>query len=581
MSVSPKVDFTFENNNVVQTAPSLGVSFVYAATSKGPVNDASEIINSVANFRRVFGEELNGGPISQIERALKGGSKLRICRVAGAGSTPGSISGGKITFASIAELGFRLKYPYDNLGESPKLEFKNVNGKVNLVLSNATGVLENIYLYSTQSVTRSVAAASETPVAATEEEGKTSTKTTSSTSTKSSVAPLAAGDTTFNWDIEGLLKFNNLSNYLQVFVASDLTANGNITDVTKLYDYLQTKTTFTVSNTTATVTNGTYKAPSKATDYTAEAVMDVLRDYMDVYQVAFSGINTLLKSQAEIRTVHKAWADIFVPLQEYTLYVEVPSVKGYGTEQDITLTNIIAWVTDHIGTLGNSKYIAYFAGGNKIYDSQGIIRDTDAMGTILGLGDSSASNYGPWRSFAGMNRGIMWDVVGPVLPNYGAPSRYDQLNELAQAYVNMVVIKDTPNYGKQTLLWHLFTSQFKQDSERFLSIVRLNLYLKKTLRPILEKYIEEPNHWVTWKNIFVEVKPILDALIDAEAMSQYEWLGDQNANSYKDLTINNEADVRQGKYRAQLKYKDIVPMQEITINIVIDTAEQTVSITND
>lgn len=100
------------------------------------------------------------------------------------------------------------------------------------------------------------------------------------------------------------------------------------------------------------------------------------------------------------------------------------------------------------------------------------------------------------------------------------------------------------------MLWHCFSSQVKQDSERFLAIVRLNLYLKKNLRPILEKYLEEPNIWNTWNKIYLEVKPMLDNLVDEDAMSEYTWMGDQDANSYNDLSVNNEADVRQGKYKS-------------------------------
>lgn len=155
-----------------------------------------------------------------------------------------------------------------------------------------------------------------------------------------------------------------------------------------------------------------------------------------------------------------------------------------------------------MGSIGNSKYVAYFAGGIKYYNEFGLLSNSDVMGTIFGLGDTSASNYGPWKSFAGMNRGIIYDGQGPVSPNYGSDSRYNELDELAQMYANMIVIKDTPSSGKQTMLWHCFSSQVKQDSERFLSIVRLNLYLKKTLRPILNKYLEEPNIWNTWK-IFI------------------------------------------------------------------------------
>lgn len=125
------------------------------------------------------------------------------------------------------------------------------------------------------------------------------------------------------------------------------------------------------------------------------------------------------------------------------------------------------------------------------------------------------------------------------------------------------------------MLWHNFTSNPLSDSEKFLAIVRLNLYLKKNLRPFLEKYVEEPNNWTTWKKIFYEGKEILDDLINV-AITKYTWNGDQYANSYADLQMNNEADVRQGKYKLQIVYKDIVPMQEVTVNIVIDQASNSV-----
>ena len=72
----------------------------------------------------------------------------------------------------------------------------------------------------------------------------------------------------------------------------------------------------------------------------------------------------------------------------------------------------------------------------------------------------------------------------------------------------------------------------------------------------------------------------MDNLVDQQAMTEYTWMGDQNATSYNDLTVNNEADVRQGKYRVVLKYKDVVPMQEIIVNITIDAASQSVNISS-
>ena len=142
----------------------------------------------------------------------------------------------------------------------------------------------------------------------------------------------------------------------------------------------------------------------------------------------------------------------------------------------------------------------------------------------------------------------------------------------------MIVVKDTPNSGKQTMLWHCFTSQVKQDSFKFISIVQLIHYLKKLLRPILESKIEEPNYIPTWQDIYLQVKPELDDLVEQEAMSEYTWMGDQNATGYDDMQVNKEADVRQGKYKAILKFKEIVPMQEIEMTLSIDKVARTASV---
>ena len=171
-----------------------------------------------------------------------------------------------------------------------------------------------------------------------------------------------------------------------------------------------------------------------------------------------------------------------------------------------------------------------------------------------------------------MNRGVIASALGPVMKNLGGPADIDTLNEFAQWYMNLFVIKNTRTQGQRTMLWNGFTSNPVDDSEKFISIVRLNLYLKKNLRPILESYIEEPNTFETWKRIYYEAKDLLDDLQNRKAITTYTWLGDQDAQSYEDLQVNNEADVRQGKYKAQLKYKEIVPMQDIEMDVIIDVS---------
>lgn len=588
MSKSPSVVFKFENNNVQQTTPLLGVSCFLARTEKGPYDDPSELITSFSQFQRIFGKEIvPDGSVSNIEKALVGGSKLRIIRVLGAGAKKGTITKAK-NFRVLEEDEIELAHEIELVptipGEvqaSEVMEFTSGGTNVSFGLvtkgyGDPIGSGETFKVGFSKSVNTifyNIYDANGSIL----ESGPVITYKTKDAQNKTSVDYLALSNFASNsaylepkmvTTTDKIKSFENLVAWLQTSI--DQTENP-----------LTIKVGGKEATSTETMFNGTLGTAGAAP--TADewiASLDLVKDYTDVYQLACSHIHQHLKTDQEVLKVHKAAKDMCAELQEYTYYIEVPKYTTHYSEgtQPRNKQSIITWINNCLDSIGNSRYAAYFAGGIKYYNEFGLLTNSDVLGTIFGLGDTSASNYGPWKSFAGMNRGVIYDGQGPVSPNYGSDSRYNELNELAQMYANMIVIKDTPSSGKQTMLWHCFSSQVKQDSERFLSIVRLNLYLKKTLRPILNKYLEEPNIWGTWKNIYLEVKPILDNLVDENAMSEYIWMGDQDAGSYSELSVNNEADVRQGKYKVILKYKDIVPMQEITINIVIDAASKSVNI---
>lgn len=582
MSKSPSVVFKFENNNVQQTTPLLGVSCFLARTEKGPYDDPSELITSFSQFQRIFGKEIvPDGSVSNIEKALVGGSKLRIIRVLGAGAKKGTITkaeDSRVLEEDEIELASAIP---EEVQASEVMRF--ISGGTNVSFGLVTkgygdpiGSGETFKVGFSKSVNTifyNIYDANGSIL----ESGPVITYKTKDAQNKTSVDYLA------------LSNFASNSAYLEPKM---VTTTDKIKSFENLVAWLQTSIDQTENlltiqvgdkeaTTTETMFNGTLGTAGAAP--TADewiASLDLVKDYTDVYQLACSHIHQHLNLKTDVLKVHKAAKDMCAELQEYTYYIEVPKYTTHYSEgtQPRDKQSIISWINACLGSIGNSKYAAYFAGGIKYYNEFGLLTNSDVLGTIFGLGDTSASNYGPWKSFAGMNRGVIYEGQGPVSPNYGSDSRYNELNELAQMYANMIVIKDTPSSGKQTMLWHCFSSQVKQDSERFLSIVRLNLYLKKTLRPILNKYLEEPNIWGTWKNIYLEVKPILDNLVDENAMSEYIWMGDQDAGSYSELSVNNEADVRQGKYKVILKYKDIVPMQEITINIVIDAVSKSVNI---
>ena len=581
MPNSPSVNFEFKNDNVLQTTPMLGVSCVLARTTKGPYDDPSEIISTFSQFQRIYGSEIvPDGSVSNIEKALQGGSKLRVIRVLGKGATQGTVTASSTVArkAKDSEDGISVASAVpDSAKPSALITFKSGSttysfGLVTKGYGDPIGSADtfqvgfykqaNTLYYKIHSANGQVL-----------EQGPVITYKTADGNNNTSVDYLA------------LSAFAKNSEYIKPVITAGSSFENLIKWLTDDIDGTKNAITITVGDAAPSETeklfNGTIgSAGSTPTAEEWIASLDLVKDYTDFYQLFISHISQHLGQDSEVLKVYKAAADMAKELMEWVLYIEVPKHLTHYTQgtQARDYKAQVTWVQTCLGTVGNSKYIAYFGGGLKYYNENGNLQDSDVVGTIVGLGDASATQYGPWKSFAGMNRGVIGDAVGPVCPNYGSPSRTKELNELAQNYANIICIKDVPNQGKQTLLWHCFSSQVKQDSERFLAIVRLNLYLKKNLRPILEKYLEEPNIWNTWNKIYLEVKPMLDNLVDEDAMSEYTWMGDQDANSYNDLSVNNEADVRQGKYKAILKFKDIVPMQEITMGIYIDQASKSVSI---
>ena len=574
MPNSPKVDFNFINNNVEVTRPSNGVSLMLARTNSGPVADPSEIITSVTKFRQKYGAEIvpDGSP-SNIEKALKGGSKLRIVRVVGTGATIGYVYYG--TGATDTNQGTVFVL---NLGDN-SVKFKlSLGGKSAASITNQNGSVY-VKLYSDNYGQLYYTIYTDVAVLG---NGK--------------LFSVYVDNGKAAIDTDALRAFNSKDLYftLQYEVTENQNDFNPGTTIEELASYIDqninnTSTVVSVTPPTGsldikdgwvnTVNKGNIGGNPTLAQWVAAA--DCIRDYQDIYEVSVSNIYQHLSS-SDALSLHQAIATIAQECEEFQYFVEIPKRKlkssgvGY-TDEVMKKEDIVTWLNTSRSAIGNSMYVCYFGGGIKYYNSNGTLTDSEVLGTIHGLADDCSSKYGPYRSFSGMNRGIIPDGQGSVCPNYGSPSRYDDLNDLALAGANMIVLKNTRTAGKATVLWHSFTSHIKQDGFRFINVVRLALYVKKQIRPILESYIEEPNIWSSWKRIYLECKPIMDGLVTDEAISEYNWEGDQDATSWDELTINNEADVRSGKYKLNIVVKEIATMQDIQVNLVFDQSSNTVS----
>jgi len=267
--------------------------------------------------------------------------------------------------------------------------------------------------------------------------------------------------------------------------------------------------------------------------------------------------------------------EVMASLDNFTSVLHVAGSAYAASRQDFIYlasipknNNTVALInTFRATTLIDSRYTAFFTGGLKIAnpfvtDGIGVPYEIDEIGDVVGAAMKSSAEFGPWYSFGETQRGLIYNALG-VVNNFGP--NYNDLNSLANRQVNCVVNKSGRIYitGNNS-------GQLANSRKSFLSVVKLIIFIKKSLLPTLERYLGQPNDFRTFKEIANEVTPFLDSLVGNEkrALVDYEWRGDQYANKDSDLVINTRVDLDNGKYVAQLWMKEVVSLQELTVNII-------------
>lgn len=200
------------------------------------------------------------------------------------------------------------------------------------------------------------------------------------------------------------------------------------------------------------------------------------------------------------------------------------------------------------------------------------------LGDLLGIAADSASKYGPWYSYANSNRGSLNNVMGAG-NKWGAAGNAKDLQLLALNQINAIITQD-----KATMVWGNFTAQPNESLLSYNSIRDLVIYIEKSLRPTLRPFLEEPNDIPTWIHIYNAIHPFFDGLetkraLQSRADNGWNWRGDQNAASMRELKVNNFADVQQGKYLVMLDLKPVNSLQQFTLAISLNSSDSSIAIT--
>lgn len=506
---APKVNFN--HTNLTQTVSSTvkGVNFVIGRSIRGPINDPSTIINSWTNFVNLFGGLTNTSPAPLLcKRLLEQGGSIRFCRVANYVAIEDPATLTATKAGGITVQNVTLDPLFSLRPKYAGEDYNNLRVVINAGTNGQPGYFNLTIQHTTD---------------------------------------LTLVERYENLKIVGKPTLEKASFLSRVSLSSQL-VDVEYRDLSYLPEDMITPELIDKQ-----FTGGTDGNAITDTDYIGDSASRTgfyaFDPYQDAMQVA------VFDNDADV--VHVAGSNYAANRKDLVYFLHL-------NNDLVTPTALIA-KRDSLNI--DSKYTYFVAGGIKLRDPlTGQVLNVNGIADVMALVNKSDQDYGEWYSFSGNTRGLVSGALG-VVNNYGAPASHKDLDNLIDAGINMIINRDN-----RIKLWGNQSGQFTEDQERFISVVRMVITLKKSLRPTLENFIEEPNDIPTWKRLFYTVKPYMDSLVDKRALFFYDWQGDQFARNVEELTINNPADITQGKYKVRLGIKVIPSIQEITIDLILTPA---------
>lgn len=254
--------------------------------------------------------------------------------------------------------------------------------------------------------------------------------------------------------------------------------------------------------------------------------------------------------------VHGAGAD-YADTRQDLVYV------GHIDNAATTADDIVA---DREASGVNTSFATFIAGGLvNIHPTTSIEYPMAEIGDYIGLIGYTEKKFGYWRAIEGLETGRVKNTLR-VVNNFGGPGSYNDANLLSNRGINLVV-----NRSSTIQFWHNVTAYKVSSDLQNLNVRFFLIGLKKVLKPFLETFVGQPNDPVTWKKIYLKIKPYLEELEGKRAIYKKGWRydGDQFATGPDDYTVNLPSDVAQGKYKVRLYLKIIPALQEISFDFVI------------
>lgn len=198
--------------------------------------------------------------------------------------------------------------------------------------------------------------------------------------------------------------------------------------------------------------------------------------------------------------------------------------------------------------------------------------DIPWIADFIGLSATKDKNIGAWRCVSGFpeGRGLIPNVLD-IVYNLETPSRLQERNDVANAGLYPIA-KKTVGGVTNIYSWGTRSLQIANSSLKFFNVSELLIYLANNLKPICETELFNPNSVNTWKAIYRKVKVFMQPLVDQDAITYFRYEGDQDVDTVSQAQVNTQTDIQNGKYKFNLYFDPIEPIEEIEINAIVTSS---------
>lgn len=509
-----QVNFTDEDESASVSEPTTGISFLEGITRRGPYNDASTLITSLNQFRKIFGGQINTSDFPALcERILNAGGIIRVNRVGHYTtiSDPSTLS--PVKAASQNVVNAHAVTPQPLFAVRPK------NGGADVLKIEILAPTNNLAASGYFNI-RATVVGDETN--ATELYQNVKIDTASVIANQAWLKSIKAVSDLFDFTYVDLTGITDLKPIVQTLNYTTGTAGGAIVPADYIGD-----------------------AGAKTGLYAFDAFDDGMQ--VGIPEVSDDTVNTALANYADTRGEIEALLHI-----------------------DETLTTAASIVADRANIASTTKYASAFCGG--IVDVQG--NQLSEIADICIIANYVDDKFGPWFSGANFVRGSIKNA-SRVINNFGAAGQLPDRTLLANHQVNPVVASNNHIYPASNLTLQATDSLASFRSVTRL-LIYLKKALRPTLLKYLEEPPDLITFLSLYQEVepFLDNLTAKRAFVKGAGDSKkgYDWNGDQFAQSLQQLVVNNIPDLNLGQYKINFKIYPQGVITGINMGIVLSTS---------